>query len=78
MLAAARTVLSTSAEDPDRAEAALQRTWLRPSGLDARGAMDAFSHQLGLPVTGASRAPEPSAFDVLGNDGLLHIHGSGR
>jgi len=74
-LRSAREAADLSADRAAQIEAALRRRWTGPVGLDPDTALEAFSDQLGLPARGSGARPELNRFGVLGNDGLLHVHG---
>lgn len=75
LLRSARAALALSEEEADRLEAGLRRGWTRPSGLEPVSVHDRFSADLGLPIFGGSRLPEPSAHGVLGGEGILRVRG---
>jgi hypothetical protein len=75
-LASARAAAGLGTEQAAAAEQALREAWLRAPGLDGRAALDTMMDQLGLPVgPGEGARGVPSPWRVIGNEGILHIHG---
>ncbi len=75
-LASARAAAEFGTERAIAAERMLRDAWLRAPGLEARAALDQMMEGLGLPVqadVGAQGVPSP--WRVIGNEGILQIHG---
>jgi hypothetical protein len=80
MLGQLREVLSARPGEADELEQILLFRWGRVPDLDPRQAMDDLLGGLGQPG-GASTSrglAGPGTYSVLGNEGLLHIHGEQR
>jgi hypothetical protein len=75
-LASARAAAGLGPEQATATEHALRDAWLRAPDLDGRAALDGLMDGLGLPVgPGGGARGEPAPWRVIGNEGILHIHG---